>query len=402
MLTMPVMANTARSLNPGILSVSTYGSGHVNDTYLVSLSANHNAVATNDAGLVASQFWPPGIDSLSEIVTAPLSKGQDAEPAFILQRLNPLVFPEPEKIMANLRVLEDHVRPRLKACRNRRWELPQIIPASNGNDYFLDEAGALWRAQTFISGARSCTIVSDQTQAREMGRGLGFFHALLKDLPVNLLHDTLPGFHVTPGYLPRYEALAAAPSRRDASAAALFCHRFIRERQDAIGVLEEARRRGELRPCPIHGDPKPANFLFAEDTGEVLSLIDLDTVKPGLIHYDLGDCLRACANPAGEDAVPAEISFNLSFFRALLDAYLPEVTAFFSNQDYHYIYDAVRIIAFELGLRFFADHLAGDVYFKVKNPGHNLRRALVQFALCKSIENQEKEIRMIVAELSKR
>ncbi|HEX9714588.1 MAG TPA: aminoglycoside phosphotransferase family protein, partial [Desulfurivibrionaceae bacterium] len=154
--------------------------------------------------------------------------------------------------------------------------------------------------------------------------------------------------------------------------------------------------RGELHPCPIHGDPKLANILFSRDTGRAVSLIDLDTVKPGLLHYDLGDCLRSCCNPAGEEAPLTEVSFNLAYCSAILRGYLPQVAPFFSVADYHYIYDAVRLIAFELGLRFFSDHLAGDIYFKVKRPGQNLQRAMIQFALCQSIEAQENEIRNIV------
>jgi hypothetical protein len=166
-------------------------------------------------------------------------------------------------------------------------------------------------------------------------------------------------------------------------------------------VLEAAHLRGELPACPIHGDPKLANILFSRDTGQAISLIDLDTVKPGLLHYDIGDCLRSCCNPAGEDADPAKVSFNLACCAAILRGYLPQVAPFFSVADYHYIYDAVRIIAFELGLRFFSDHLAGDVYFRVKRPGHNLHRAMVQFALCRSVEAQEAEIRAIVGDLQK-
>jgi Ser/Thr protein kinase RdoA (MazF antagonist) len=343
-----------------ILSVDEYGSGNVNDTYLVRVT-----------------------------------DGQTIR-AFILQRLNPQVFPEPERIMHNLRVLDRHVRPKLLAHPNQRWELPAIIPARSGADYHRDQDGAFWRVQTFIADTESFATITGVAQAEEAGRGLGFFHALIHDLPAHLLHDTLPGFHVTPGYLAAYEALAASPPRPDLSAEALFCHRFIAERKEASGVLEAARLRGELHPCPIHGDPKLANILFSRDTGQAISLIDLDTVKPGLLHYDIGDCLRSCCNPAGEEAPLAEVSFNLAYCSAILRGYLPQVAPFFSVADYHYIYDAVRLIAFELGLRFFSDHLAGDIYFKVKRPGQNLQRAMIQFALCQSIEAQENEIRNIV------
>ena len=351
---------------PGeILSVTEYGSGNVNDTYLVRVAGGQSALD------------------------------------FILQRLNPAVFPEPERIMHNLRVLDDHVRPKLLAHPGRRWELPRIIPALSGADYYREHDGGLWRVQTFIADTQTFDAITSEAQAEEAGRGLGFFHGLIHDLPVHLLHDTLPGFHVTPGYLAAYEVLAASPPRPDQSEQALFCHQFIAERKEASEVLEAARLRGELHPCPIHGDPKLANILFSRDTGQAISLIDLDTVKPGLLHYDIGDCLRSCCNAAGEDADLAEVSFNLAYCDAILRGYLPQVASFFSVADYRYIYDAVRLIAFELGLRFFSDHLAGDVYFRIRRPGQNLHRAMVQFALCQSIETQETEIRKIVAECGK-
>lgn len=348
---------------PGeILTVAEYGSGNVNDTYLVRVA---------------------GGQSLRD---------------FILQRLSPAVFPKPEQIMHNLRVLDNHVRPKLLAHPEHRWELPGIIPSLGGADYCRDADGAVWRAQTFIADTQTFDAITSESQAQEAGRALGFFHGLIHDLPAHLLHDTLPGFHVTPGYLTQYAALVTAPPRPDSSPEALFCQQFIAERKETTEVLEAAHLRGELHPCPIHGDPKLTNILFSRDTGEAISLIDLDTVKPGLIHYDIGDCLRSCCNPAGEDVPLAGVSFNLAYCAAILRGYLPQVAPFFSVADYRYIYDAVRLIAFELGLRFFSDHLAGDVYFRIRRPGQNLHRATVQFALCQSIEAQETEIRRIVAE----
>lgn len=352
---------------PGeILSVGEYGSGNVNDTYLVRVAGGQ------------------GIEN------------------FILQRLSPAVFPKPEQIMHNLRVLDNHVRPKLLAHPNLRWELPSIIPSRSGADYCQDENGAVWRAQTFIADTQTFDAITNEAQAQEAGRVLGFFHALIHDLPTHLLHDTLPGFHITPGYLAAYEALTASPPRPDQSEQALFCQQFIAERKETAEVLDAARLRGELHSCPIHGDPKLANILFSHDTGQAISLIDLDTVKPGLLHYDIGDCLRSCCNAAGEDVPLAEISFNLAYCAAILRGYLPQVAPFFSAADYRYIYDAVRLIAFELGLRFFSDHLAGDVYFRIRRPGQNLHRAMVQFALCQSIEAQETEIKNIVRDCQKR
>jgi hypothetical protein len=73
--------------------------------------------------------------------------------------------------------------------------------------------------------------------------------------------------------------------------------------------------------------------------------------------------------------------------------------AFLTVNDFFYIYDSIRLIAFELGLRFFTDYLEGNVYFKVRHPKHNLIRALVQFKLTESIESQETAIRNIIRKI---
>ena len=350
---------------PGkIVSLVEYGSGNVNDTYLVA------------------------------------SKEHGAAFRFILQRINSTVFPRPECIMHNLRILSDHALAKLAAAGDVSWKFPAIIPCRSGLDFYRDAQGGFWRALRFIADTECFSTIRDSGQAFEAGRALGFFHALIRDLPPHLLHDTLPGFHVTPSYLARYEEVAAAPPRPDPSEEALFCRNFIAERREMAGVLEEAKIRGELLPCPIHGDPKLTNILFDKKSGRAVSLIDLDTTKPGLLHYDIGDCLRSCCNSTGEDAPLEAVRFSLSHCAAILRGYLPQVAGFFSPYDHQYIFAAVRLLTFELGLRFFSDHLAGDLYFKTQYPGHNLRRACVQFLLCRSIEAQEAEIRAIVAEIA--
>jgi Ser/Thr protein kinase RdoA (MazF antagonist) len=174
----------------------------------------------------------------------------------------------------------------------------------------------------------------------------------------------------------------------------------VAERRDRVQVLEDARSQGRLLLRPIHGDPKVDNVLFDDATGRAVCLIDLDTVKPGLVHYDVGDCLRSGCNTLGEETERwQEVRFEADLCRALLGGYLPAAGTFLTEWDYEYLYDAVRLIAFELGLRFFTDHLEGDVYFRVGRPDHNLTRALVQFRLAESIEALEPAIRAIVRDL---
>ena len=172
------------------------------------------------------------------------------------------------------------------------------------------------------------------------------------------------------------------------------------ERRAWAHVLEEARAQGRLRLRPIHGDPKVNNVLLDTATGQAVALVDLDTVKPGLVHYDIGDCLRSGCNPQGEETEHWEaVRFDPDLCRALLQGYLSQARGFLTAADYDHLYDAVRLIAFELGLRFFTDYLEGNVYFKARHREHNLARALVQFRLTESIESQETAIGAIIRDL---
>lgn len=354
-----------------VLAVDSFGAGNVNDTFLVTLAA----------------------------ATAELQTDK-----FVLQRINQNVFKQPALILANMRIFTDFMRQQLAQETRpaaRRWSVPLVIATATGQDYLEDGAGGFWRAISLIEGAKTYPKIRDAHHARESGYALGRFHGLISELDPNLLHDTLPGFHITPHYLASYDQVVTlnlqtspATVRRDEVAYGLA---FVAQRRQGAGMLTEALAAGTLRLRTMHGDPKVDNILIDEGTGQAVSIIDLDTVKPGLVHYDIGDCLRSCCNPAGEETTDlATVRFDLALCRTILEGYLGEAARFFTPADYDYVYAAIRLIAFELGLRFFSDHLAGNVYFKVRHPEHNLDRALVQFKLVESIEEQAAEIQQIV------
>jgi hypothetical protein len=120
-------------------------------------------------------------------------------------------------------------------------------------------------------------------------------------------------------------------------------------------------------------------------------------VKPGLVHYDIGDCMRSGCNPLGEETENWEaVKFDPTIGAAILEGYLSQACNFLTAADYKYLFDSIRLLAFELGVRFFTDYLAGNVYFKVRHQQHNLQRALVQFKLTESIETHEADIRHII------
>lgn len=330
-----------------------------------------------------------------------------AEEQVILQRINRNVFPEPAAIMHNLRHLTAHVHPRLESegdVADRVWQMPRIVPTRDGKDFFVDEAGEVWRVITKIASATAFDEAQGTEHAAECGAVLGHFHWLVSDLDPGTMIDPLPGFHVTPGYLAKYddtlENEALAEKRMNASMEARRMAMFIEERRGFATTLQDALDTGELKLRMMHGDPKVNNIMIDDYTGKGTAMIDLDTVAPGLIHYDFGDALRSTCNHAGEEEPNlSKVVFDLDLCEAFCKGYMDHARNFLTDADRKYLYDSIRLITFELGLRFFQDYLAGSVYFKIRHPEQNLNRARVQFRLCESIESRERMIRGLLDQL---
>jgi Ser/Thr protein kinase RdoA (MazF antagonist) len=343
-----------------VLNLHEFGNGNINDTYLVTIDS-----------------------ALPE------------ERQFVLQRINTQVFKHPKLIMKNMRAFTEHVRRRARQ-EAHLWEMPRVIPACDGQDFYIDGEGNFWRAISYVHGARSFETIKDTALAREVGSALGTFQYLISDLPIQLLSDTLEGFHVMPRYLQNFDRAFSHNGFRT-NAEVNYCLDFVERRRTFAHVLENAREQGRLQLRPVHGDPKVNNVMIDQTTGRAISLVDLDTVKPGLIHYDIGDCMRSGCNPLGEETEDWEaVQFDPEIGAAILEGYLTQARNFLTEADYYYLFDSIRLLSFELGIRFFTDHLDGNVYFKVKHPQHNLQRALVQFKLTESIEAYEADIRHII------
>lgn len=361
------IANQFNSNGP-VLNVHAYGTGNVNDTYLVTL----------DAGATQNLF--------------------------ILQRINTHVFRKPELIMVNMCALSDHVQVRLERENKehasfRRWELPRVYTTRSGHNHFIDDDQGFWRAMSFVERSTAFARIQNTSHAAEAGYALGRFHSLISDMHVCQLHDTLVGFHVTPGYLCHYDQVLASNHHCQVNPDVRECIDFVEQHRAIAPVLENAKDKGILPIRPMHGDPKVDNIMIDDESHQAVSIIDLDTVKPGLVHYDIGDCLRSCCNLLGEETEDLNgVRFDLDLCRAILAGYLSVAGSFFNEHDYAYLYDSIRLITFELGLRFLTDHLEGNVYFKVRESEHNLRRAKVQFRLLRSIEAQANQLCMIIAD----
>jgi Ser/Thr protein kinase RdoA (MazF antagonist) len=358
------------------------------------MSLEHTMAAAFNLGGTVVDVVPFGRGLINDTYLVTTDKGRA-----VLQRVNRRAFPRPELVMQNLRRLSDHIGARNGAAQLR---LPRIVPARDGSDFALDEHDGFWRTLSYIENTDAFETIASHAQATEIGAALGRFHALADGLDPAGLHATRPGFHQTPLYYARFTEAAQRSAATPGDADLNWCIDFARTRGGGVAVLEDAKQRGDLKLRVIHGDTKLDNFLFDSKTGRAVSLIDLDTVQPGLVHYDVGDCIRSAANPLGESPADArQVKFDVDICRAVLSSYLEQARKVLTPADAAFLYDAIRLIPFELGLRFLTDHLEDDVYFKTLWRGQNLHRALVQFRLTADIENNEPSIRALVATLVK-
>ena len=93
----------------------------------------------------------------------------------------------------------------------------------------------------------------------------------------------------------------------------------------------------------------------------------------------------------------SEVEFRRDWFEALVDGYLEVGNEFLTPAEIDQLVFSGLLITFEIGIRFLADYLDGDVYFKTHRPGHNLDRARVQFHRVVQVEGLESELQQIVA-----
>lgn len=343
-----------------VLSLASHGGGHINDTYLVT------------------------------------SQAQGAPVRYILQHINRHVFRDPVAVMQNVERVTAHLAKQSAGQPDSARRALRPVPARDGRKWHVDAQGETWRAYRFIENARTYETATSVEQAFQAARAFGRFQQQLSSLPPPRLHETIPDFHNTPK---RFAALEQAIAADAAGRAALAGREieFARARQAITGNLLDAG----LPERITHNDTKFNNVLLDDKTGEAVCVIDLDTVMPGLALYDFGDMVRTTTSPAAEDEKDlSRVTMQFSMFEALVRGYLESAGTFLTAAERKFLAFSGKLITFEIGIRFLADYLSGDTYFKVHREGHNLDRCRTQFKLVESIEQQEEEMNRLVESIA--
>ncbi len=341
---------------------------------------------------------PHGSGHMNETYAVTLEQG-GARCRYVLQRLNSHVFTDPQAMMANVERVTRHLSAQLEAegvpdvdRRVLSW-----VPARGGGLLFRDPEGAAWRACRFVEGARSVDVPESPRQAYEAARAFGLFQLRLLELPAASLGVTLPGFHHTVERLGHFRAvLAADPAGRAASCGPEI--ELALSREELAASLLDLAAAGAMPWRVTHNDCKVNNVLLDDATGEGLCVVDLDTVMPGLALWDFGDLVRTATCRAAEDErALGRVEVEPELFAAVARGYLSAMGPYLTAAERDHLVTAGQLITFETGLRFLTDHLDGDRYFRIHRPGHNLDRCRSQFALLASLERREAELSRLAA-----
>jgi len=338
-----------------------YGSGHINDTYCA---------------------W---FDQSGQRIR------------YIIQRINHDVFKQPVQVMENIERVTQHALATLKADANPDAYRRTLtcLPSHDGKPYAIDPDGNFWRIYPFIERARGHDVLETNEQAYQAARAFGEFQKLTATLGGARLHETIPNFHNTPERLIALQAAIVADSagRVEEVAAEIA---FARVRAADCSRITDLIAAGMIPERVTHNDTKLNNVLLDDVTAEGICVIDLDTTMPGSALYDFGDMVRTAATATREDDPDLSNSgVRLDRFEALVQGYLSTAT-FLNEHELANLAFSGKLLTLECGIRFLTDYLNGDVYFKIKHPGHNLDRCRNQFAYVEAIEGKLPEMEMIV------
>lgn len=316
---------------------------------------------------------------------------------YILQRVNTYVFRDPIGVMNNISSVTEFIRAKIKQKQaTAKRNVLHYSKAEDGSYYTVLNEGEFWRCCRFIDDSVCFEQTENLEVIEEAGKAFGEFQLHLADYPVKDLCIVIPHFHNT---VLRYGAFREAIEENAAGRKA-----EVQETIEGYLALEEIatrlyklQKQGVLPLRVTHNDTKPSNVLFDAKTLKHLSVIDLDTVMPGLVAFDFGDAIRVIASTGAEDERDLEkVALDIEKYEAFARGFVGTVAASLTAAEKESLALGAVAMTVECGMRFLTDYLNGDKYFKIHYPDQNLVRAKCHLVLAQDMIRRLEEMQTIV------
>lgn len=335
------------------------------------------------------EIRPLGNGLINDTYKVVTDGGQD----YVLQRVNNAIFKDVELLQNNIVAVTSHIRAKLveAGADDIDRKVLNFVPLKDSDKTYWTDGEKYWRVMVFIPDAKTYETVNPE-YSYYAGKAFGEFQAMLADIPQQL-GETIPDFHNMELRARQLdEAVAADPVGRcsDPEVQAILAE--MKQSIDEMCKAERMHREGILPKRICHCDTKVNNMMFDQD-GNVLCVIDLDTVMPSFVFSDFGDFLRTAANMVAEDSPEIDkVAFNMDIFKAFAKGYLESASVFLTTAEKENLPYAAALFPFMQAVRFFADYINGDTYYKIAYPEHNLVRTRNQMALFRSVISHQQEM----------
>lgn len=324
--------------------------------------------------------------------TYKITTSRDEDPNFLLQKINSRVFKDVDQLQKNIKLITDHIRQKIEKEGVEHIENHVLTPStilSNGNarSYYWDHNNDYWRLYHFVEESITYERPKDLKMAYKAGEALAIFHKQLSDFKSPGFKELLPNFHNTPKRVDTLKRRIKKDSHNRVKGVEAEIE-FLLSREKEYSKVKIMGEMGIIPTRVIHQDPKINNLLFNKK-GDVICVIDLDTVMHGHLCYDVGDAIRYCANKGKEDEKDlANIEVDMEIFKHYMNGYTSIAKDFISWAEMESLGFGPRLMTYEQAVRFLSDYLSGDIYYAYKStyPTHNLDRARAQIRLLEKFE----------------
>ena len=322
----------------------------------------------------------------------------DGPDQYVLQRINNAIFKDVDLLQHNIDCATAHIRRKLAGDPDIDRKVLTFLPCRETGKSYWTDGQAYWRVSVFIKDAFTYELV-DPKYSYFAGKAFGNFEAMLADLP-DRLGETIPDFHnMELRARQLHEAVAADAAGRMAEPEVRAILADLLPFEEEMCKAERMYREGILPKRICHCDTKVNNMLFDAD-GNILCVIDLDTLMPSFVFSDYGDFLRTAANAVAEDDPAVEkVRFKMDIFEAFTRGYLESAGGFLTPVEKDNLPYAACLFPYMQAVRFFTDYINGDTYYKIKYPDHNLVRTRNQVALFHAALAKVPEMKAFIASL---